>query len=405
MPIQERICVSGAGIAGMSVAIALAAKGINVTLFEKSSSLREVGVGLQLTPNVTSILREWGLLDNLYKHAVEFDRLDLKNGIDGKTLVHIDVQTISQKHWKAPYISIHRADLQTVLKAEIDKNPLIEFKADHEVISYEGSWDLGFATKILHNRTTKIILGQILIGCDGVWSPMRASFSERANFSGYIAWRTTMAAEKLSADFTQLNGPRIITIWMGKNGHFISYPLKNGGLFNFVAITRDKNLGSACSENGDRSKLLGFYKDWHSAITNVIRQAPQWTFWPLFKMPFPRFLGPSGEIFLGDASHAITPFAAQGAAMAIEDAAALASVFSINAMPTSQTFFLFDRERRKRLKAVAKRGDFNRFIYHASGPFAFARNMVMKIRPAEKFLTDLDWLYSYNATNFSHEMC
>jgi len=401
MPVQKQVYISGAGIAGMSAALALAAKGVQVTLFEKNARLHEVGAGLQLAPNATSLLRKWGLLDSLYNYAVEPDRLDLKNGKSGKTLVHMDIQAMSQKRWNAPYLTIHRADLQTVLKTAVDDNPLIDFKADHEVVSYGGSWDMGFAAKILHDKTTEIISGQTLIACDGVWSQMRASLSERAGFSGYIAWRATLAAEELPAAFVRANGPRTASAWMGKNGHFVSYPLKGGKIFNFIAITRGKSPGPTWSKDGDTNKLLGFYKGWHPAITDVIRQASQWTFWPLFKMPFPRFLGPSGEIFLGDASHAVTPFAAQGAAMAIEDAAALASALSITSLTKAEALSLFDYERRRRLKAVAKRGDFNRLVYHASGPFAFARNMVMKTRSAEKFLTDLDWLYGYNATSFS----
>ncbi|RCL01889.1 MAG: salicylate hydroxylase [Candidatus Tokpelaia sp. JSC188] len=385
----------------MSVAIALAAKGANVVLLEKSSNFCEIGAGLQLSPNATSILDEWGLLNSLCKYAVRPDKLVLKAGRNGKVLVHMDVQAISQKRWKAPFITIHRSDLQTVLRAAVEKNPLIDFKADHEVISYSSSLDLGFTIKILHNKTIKVITSGMLIGCDGVWSHMRASLSERANFSGYIAWRATMAVEKLSGAFAKLNDPCGITIWMMRGKHFVFYPLRNGKIFNFVAVTHSKNSTSIWSKNKNRRKLILSCKGWNLAIANLIKEITQWTFWPIFKMPFPRFLGPSGEIFLGDASHAITPFAAQGAGMAVEDAAALASALSINTVSRSRALSLFDHERCNRLKDVARRGDFNQLVYHSSGPFAFARNIVMKNRSSEKFLIDLDWLYSYKASEFS----
>jgi len=400
MPRPKEVYIAGAGIAGMSAAVALAAKGISVTLIERNSCLDEVGAGLQLAPNATSLLHAWGVLESLYDHAVEPDGIALKNGRTGRTLVHMDVQAISRKRWKAPYITIHRADLQTALKTEIDRNPLIDFKSGYDLISCSGSPATGFETEIMHDKTAGKISCPLLVCCDGVWSRMRANLSENAMFSGYIAWRATLVVEELPPEFFQVNGPKTVGAWMGENGHFVIYPLKGGRVFNFVAITRGQTSGPAWSKNGDTDTLLNSFDGWHPAITGVIRHARQWTFWPLFKMPFPRFLGPSEEIFLGDASHAVTPFAAQGATMAIEDAAALAAALSSVSLPRRKALSLFKSERCKRIKAVARRGDFNRLVYHASGPLAFARNLVMQARPAEKFLTDLDWLYGYDATEF-----
>jgi len=404
MPEQKQVHIAGAGIAGMSTALALAAKGIKAILLEKAPRPDEVGAGLQLAPNATCLLRAWGVLDNLYDHAVEPDGIDLKDGTSGKTLMHMNVQAISRKRWKAPYITVHRADLQTALKTAIDKNPLIDFKTGYEITSCSGSSNSGFEAEIIQGKIREKISGLLLASCDGVWSQMRANLSEQAVFSGYVAWRATLALEEIPATFLQTNGLKTVGVWTGKNGHFVAYPLKNGKVYNFVAIIHGQNPGPVWSKDGDNSILLDSFRDWYPAITDVINHVRQWTFWPLFKMPFPRFLGPSGEIFLGDASHAVTPFAAQGAAMAIEDAAAFAAALSDINLTRAEALALFKDERCKRLKAVARRGDFNRFVYHVSGPLAFARNLVMKIRPAEKFLTDLDWLYGYDATRFLPEV-
>lgn len=399
---QKRIYISGAGIAGMSAALALAAKGFCVTVFEKAPRLHDVGAGFQLAPNTISTLREWGVLDTLYNNAAEPAGIDLKDGINGRTLMHMDIKAISRKRWQEPYLTIHRADLQGALQTAIAKNPLISLETGHEVVSCSGTAMSGFDIEVTQGKNIKKSAAPLLLCCDGVWSRLRARIGEQALFSGYIAWRATLAAEKIPPRFLHSGADTTVSVWMGKKGHFITYPLRGGRIYNFVAITRGQNPGASWSQKGKAEELLHCFAGWHPAVGDVIRQAPQWTFWPLFKMPFSRFLGPSGEIFLGDAAHAITPFAAQGAAMAIEDAAALAAALAAERLSQAQALARFDEERRKRLKAVARRSDFNRFVYHAAGPLALARNLVMKARPAEKFLADLDWLYGYDATHFIH---
>jgi len=403
MPEHDRIYIAGAGIAGMSAALALAAKGMRTTVLEKTASLDEVGAGLQLAPNATSLLRKWGLLDSLYAYAVESEGIALKNGHSGATLVPMDVQTASRKYWKAPYITIHRADLQKILKAAIEQNPLIELRTGHEIISCRRSGDTGFEAEVINGTQRETLSGALLLVCDGVWSRLRANLAERAAFSGYIAWRATLDSEQVPSCFQAACGPKTVSAWMGKTGHFISYPLRGGKSCNFVAITRGDNPGPTWSQKGDKSALLACFRQWQPVIGDLVSHVESWTYWPLFQMPFARFTGPSGEVYLGDASHAVTPFAAQGAAMAIEDAAALAEALAVTHLPRAQALTLFERERSTRLKAVARRGDFNRFVYHASGPIALARNLAMKVRPAEKFLTDLDWLYGYDATRFISE--
>ena len=115
-----------------------------------------------------------------------------------------------------------------------------------------------------------------------------------------------------------------------------------------------------------------------------------------------RFTDNKFRVFVGDAAHGFLPFAAQGAAMAIEDSATLAEILSSEDMDLSSAMRLYSNIRTPRVAAVNKRGAFNRFVYHATGPVAIARNLVMKIRPSESFMTNLDWLYGYDATGFAN---
>ncbi|AQS41513.1 MAG: Salicylate hydroxylase [Candidatus Tokpelaia hoelldobleri] len=406
---QQPVCISGAGIAGMAAALALAGKGVKVQLFEKATQLSEVGAGVQIGPNATAQLNEWGVLDSVYTHAVEPEHLALRDGTSGKSLVEMDLYNTAYKRWgiadeqqRSPYFTIHRADLQSALYEGIKQDPLIDCRFGHEIVSYSGSAEAGFSLEVSHGETTETIQAPLLIGCDGVWSKMRARLGEKSVFSGYVAWRATIDATSLPLSFLNLINRQAVTAWMGPEGHFVTYPLRKGKIFNFVLITEGENIGETWSKKGDTAKLLHYFKGWNTALADIIK-AGGWTWWPLFKMPTVRFLGPDNEIFLGDASHAVTPFAAQGAAMALEDAAALAETVVRQDVPLLQALKLFDTERQKRLKAVARRGDFNRCVYHASGPVAFARNLVMKLRPADSFLSDLDWLYGYDSTAFVKE--
>lgn len=127
----------------------------------------------------------------------------------------------------------------------------------------------------------------------------------------------------------------------------------------------------------------------------------EWSYWPLFQMKHNRFLGLERQVFVGDCAHAALPFAAQGAAMAIEDAATLAEALSLKDLSLTKALLLYEKIRTPRITAVKKRGDFNRIAYHATGPIAVVRNFIMKIRTPESIISSLDWLYTYDAMNLT----
>ena len=152
---------------------------------------------------------------------------------------------------------------------------------------------------------------------------------------------------------------------------------------------------------GDSAALIRSFSGWSQAVSDVLQAAPQWTFWPMFEMPEPKLVVDKRLILLGDASHAMTPFAAQGAAMAIEDAASLAAHLSPEQSDHSAALAAFEKQRLARIAKVARRGKLNRFAYHASGPVALGRNIMFKMRKPEDFLRDLDWLYQYDAADIT----
>lgn len=390
------IVIAGAGVAGLSAALELAARGWRIALFEKAAALSEVGAGLQLAPNAMRHLQRLGVAERLATQAVTPETLYLVDGLTARPLIAMQLGAEAQKRWHHPYIVCHRAELQSALLSACRDNPAIEVNLDAEVLGHKVSGD-GIEAEVRRGETRETLHAAWLLGCDGVWSAQRAlAGRSRARFSTYIAWRTTLAASALPAAFTQaLPQRKAVSAWLGAKAHFIAYPVKGGDFFNFVAITGGDNPGEVWSRKGERERLQSFYRGWSDAIRDVIAAAPEWTYWPLFEMPDAQFVCDNRLILLGDAAHAVTPFAAQGAAMAIEDAAALAE--ALDAPDRTAALQRYDSVRKTRLAAVAKRGAFNRFAYHASGPFALGRNMLFALRKPDSFLKDMDWLYGYDA--------
>ncbi|WP_413154810.1 FAD-binding protein [Bartonella sp. cb54] len=401
--------IIGAGIAGLSSALALAHKGIASTVIEKCQQFDLVGAGIQLTPNATCILARWGVLNKLIKMGTTPHFLEIRDGVSLKTHLHTDLISLSEKNWKAPYITIHRANLQKVLYDSVIENSLIKYIGGEAVVSSTQTAASSINIKTIKIDTTsktkqhQFYSTPLLIACDGVWSTLRqlAPFYEKADFSGFIAWRATTKFENLPKSFQSLlQNVKTITAWIGPKNHLVVYPIQSSEkIFNFVAITHGKNSKKEWNQKGEKEKLKFLFKDWNCKILQIFDHIDEWSYWPLFQMQHNRFLGLKRQVFVGDCAHAALPFAAQGAAMAIEDAATLAESLSIKDLSLTESLSLYEKTRSPRIAAVKKRGDFNRKIYHATGPIAIARNFIMKIRTSESIMSNLNWLYMYDAMN------
>ncbi|WP_455482596.1 FAD-binding protein [Bartonella sp. B35(2025)] len=402
--------IVGSGIAGLSSALALAYKGIASTVIEKHKQLDIVGAGIQLTPNATCILAHWGIFDKLIEVSVTPHFLELRDGISLKTYLRANLINLSEKNWKAPYITVHRANLQKVLYNAVIENPLIKYITGETVISsIQTAIDTINITTIKTDSPTETQKHQfystpLLIGCDGVWSTLRklAPFHERANFSGFIAWRATTEFQNLPKNFRSLlQNVKTITAWLGPKNHLVVYPIQSEKIFNFVAITHGENSEEKWAQKGKKEELISLFKNWNHQIFQIFDHIDEWSYWPLFQMKHNRFLGLERQVFVGDCAHAALPFAAQSAAMAIEDAATLAEVLSIKDFSLIESLSLYKKIRSPRITAVKKRGNFNRMIYHATGPIAIARNFIMKIHTPESIISSLNWLYMYDAINLT----
>jgi 2-polyprenyl-6-methoxyphenol hydroxylase-like FAD-dependent oxidoreductase len=188
-----------------------------------------------------------------------------------------------------------------------------------------------------------------------------------------------------------------VTTFLHSGFHMVAYPVSRGTAFNLVAFTRGERIAESWSGHADPVILASAMRGTAPALARLVEVAAPWMAWPIHTVEQRRWTTREGAALIGDAAHAMTPFAAQGAAMAIEDAATLAGFVAASPADPIAALAAWEAARRPRVAQVARRGAVNRLAWHAAGPVAMARNLFLKLRPSEKLAADLDWLYGWRA--------
>ncbi|KQT53717.1 hypothetical protein ASG43_17955 [Aureimonas sp. Leaf454] len=381
---SRRATVVGAGIAGLTMALCLARDGWFVEILERSAILGEAGAGLQLSPNALRVLSGLGLLDRLRMVGVSARSVTLRSGRTGRRLATVPVSSADG----TPYLSLLRTDLQTVLLEAVMAESRISLRLDQGLIGLEGrsggGFDLAFADAA--GRRTSVFAPAPVIAADGVHSAVAAALGLPASKpSGLVAWRM-MLDEPLETPG--------IEAWLGRDLHAVAYPVDAGRRTNLVAIAPQTAGSQAEAEREPAQAFDRRFAGWNTALLQRIQRAGSPGRWPLLDADRMGERLPSGLFLIGDSAHAMLPFAAQGAAMAIEDAAVLA-----HGLRETHTFEEADRqfqmERAPRLKRVRKRVDFHRFVYHLAPPLSWGRNAALAARSPASLQRDLAWLYDW----------
>lgn len=386
----RNILIIGAGIGGLTTALAFARKGYDVDIVDQAPALSEVGAGLQVSPNASRILISLGLGDALSEAMIRPHEIVLASGGSLRKITHVPCGKFAEDRWGAPYGVMHRADLQAMLLDAVEASPRCWLHLDQRITSTD--------IESLHQRLDQPDPG-LVIGADGVWSQTRdlVPGAPRPRFTGQVAWRFKVATEVARSVLNPTN----VTAFLGSKTHLVAYPLEHGKTINMVAITRGADPGETWAERENprrRLDLMNAFAGWHPDILAILRQAPEMTWWPLFEVPDGRWHTTDRTVLIGDAAHAMTPFAAQGAAMAIEDGFELAQVCTKATGDVAATLQLYETARRARIGRARSRGAFNQFAYHASGPIRLGRDFVLSLKSPESLAADLDWLYGYRAS-------
>ncbi|RVA90627.1 salicylate hydroxylase, partial [Mesorhizobium sp. M7A.F.Ca.CA.004.01.1.1] len=361
------------------------------------------GAGIQLSPNATRILRQLGVLDKLLPATVRPEAVVLKEAATLRELARVPLGQAAETRWQAPYLVAHRADLQSALMARVSQIPDIHLTTGARVSSAATGPHGITATAEIDGKTIKAE-GFLLIGADGVWSSVRALVDSakraalpRNHFSGELAWRATIAAESAAGQaFAAIGVTNCVTTFLHPGFHMVAYPVSKGAAFNLAAFTRGDRIAEGWSGNADAGILTRALRGTAAELARLVEQAGPWTAWPIHTVDSKQPWTTGNMALIGDAAHAMTPFAAQGAAMAIEDAATLADIIADFPADPLAAPATWEQSRRPRVAQVARRGAVNRLAWHASGPVAIARNVFLKVR-SEKLAADLDWLYGWRA--------
>lgn len=395
---SRQIIIAGAGVAGLTAALAFAVRGYPVRVFEKAPRLDEVGAGIQLSPNATGILDRLGVLPGLRHAAVRPDAVVLRDASSLAELGRVPLGAAAEWRWKAPYLTAHRADLQGALLTHVAREPGIELTTGTAVRDMSPH-PLGVTVSVESGGRIEQASGMLLIAADGVWSELRrlVGGQPKSRFSGQVAWRRTVRAESAAGRaLAEIGVGGAVTAFLAPGFHLITYPVRSGDALNIVAFTSGRAIGETWSGTMDNAVLKQAMRRTAPALLALAGDVGEWTVWPIHSAPpLAAWTHPSGVALIGDAAHAMTPYAAQGAAMAIEDGETLAG--HVLARPDSLTAALaaWEKERRLRIERVARRGRLNHFAWHAAGPFAAARNAMLRMRRPEKLATGLDWLYGW----------
>jgi salicylate hydroxylase len=314
----HKIIISGAGIAGLTAALALRQRGVQVTVLEQAAQLREVGAGLQIAPNGSRVLQALGLAEAIEAVACEAAAKEVRLWNTGRRWPLFDLGADARARFGAPYWMLHRGDLHQVLREAFEAAAPGALLTGVRVVRTE---TVGDAVHV-EAADGRAFEADVMVAADGVHSAQRAVFGEgSASFTGLMAWRGVVPPDRLSPALRQPVGVN----WVGPGGHVITYPLRRGELLNVVAIVEKPAWRSeSWSDAGTHDEVHADLPGWHPDLHCLIDAMDTPFRWALLSRPALTDWVSGRSVLIGDAAHPTLPFLAQGANMALEDALLLA---------------------------------------------------------------------------------
>lgn len=389
----RELLVAGGGIGGLAAALGARRAGWEARVFEQAEAFSEVGAGIQLGPNATRILQEWELLQGeLGGLVVAPSRLRARDGVDGADLGVLELGPAMVQRHGAPYLTVHRADLQSALLRAVQAGGVrLHTGSRLGAVEEQGS--------VVTARTSeaRLVEAEALVAADGVWSKLRVDVAGDAPTqpTGQLAYRGVVRQQDLSASLRSDE----VTVWLAPRMHLVTYPVRGGEWLNAVCVVEGTQPGdpSGWDFAATQAQLEAALGPVCAAVRERVASMPAWSFWVLHARPP---VGSAEEMargrvaLLGDAAHPMRPYLAQGAGMAIEDARELQRVLAIaddRIVDVPTAFRRYALNRWQRVAKVQERSIRNGTIFHATGPLRMARNAAMRLL-GDKLL-DQPWLY------------
>jgi 2-polyprenyl-6-methoxyphenol hydroxylase-like FAD-dependent oxidoreductase len=389
VPLQ--IAVIGAGLGGLTAAVALQRAGFDVQVYEQAPELTEVGGGINMGPNAARVLYRLGLGEALDRAAVRPLSTHQRRWQDGRTLQRAPLNPRCEELYGAPHLTVHRADLLATIASGFAAERV---HLGHRLVGLDDEGDRVAAWFENGARIT----ADILIGADGINSTVRAALlgEEAPRFAGCVAYRGLVPTERIADLDLELGSQS----WVGPGGHFVHYFVSRGRLLNFVGWTEHDTWNREdWTDRATIARALAAFDGWHPQIRRIIASADTCFIWALFdREPLPRWS--LGRVtLLGDACHPMYPFMGQGAAQAIEDGATLAACLGAgDAADQAEALRRYEELRRPRVTRLQEMSRANKTRFHLpDGPAQRVRDAEWA-RAGDRSPEALRWLYEFDAT-------
>ncbi|MDI2028409.1 FAD-dependent monooxygenase [Saccharopolyspora sp. TS4A08] len=378
------MAIIGAGIGGLTLAIALRRRGIRAAVYERADELREVGAAVALSANGTRVLHALGLRAPLDAASAVPTELIYRHWREGGRVASFTAGEAYAERFGSPYCGVHRADLQAVLAEACGPQDL---HLDHRLVGISTEnrgHELEFANGVVAHA-------DLVVGADGVHSTTRrwVADAEPAAYSGTSGFRGLIHREEMPS----LPDPDAIQFWMGPGAHVLHYPIGDGSFVNFLAVVDDPATWPGSSWVADVSPdlLREPFTGWHPGVREMIEATSLHKRWALFGQSPLRRWHRDGIVLLGDAAHAMLPHHGQGANQSIEDAATLASL--LHRFAPEQALPRYERLRRARTRAVQRSSWVASALLHLpDGPEADERDRRLAAIP-----DTLQWIHEHDA--------
>ena len=390
---KPRVLIAGAGLGGLTAALALLQRGYDVRVYEQASELREVGAGVQIGSNGSRLLISLGLEEAMNRVVCVPRGREFRHWRTGQRWRAFDSGDMSVERFGAPYWMVHRGDFHAVLLDAVRRAAPDAIRPGNACVGFEQT--ARDATILLANGER--VTGDVLIGSDGVHSRVRQQMfgDGRAQFTGIMVWRGLVAMDRLPEHQRQLVGNN----WIGVGGHVVTYPLRRGEILNFVAAVEGADWQvESWTEPGERADCLRDLAAWHEDIHNIVNLIDIPYKWALLGREPLNHYAEGRVCVMGDAAHPTLPFLAQGANMALEDALIIARC--LDTFPdVEQALDHYQKARLERTAAIVRGSSDNTKRFHnpALGDPKGAEEYINREFQPEKIAQRYNWLYEYDA--------
>jgi 2-polyprenyl-6-methoxyphenol hydroxylase-like FAD-dependent oxidoreductase len=410
---EPDVIVVGGGIGGLSAAFALTRKGFQVRVLERSAEFAEVGAGLQLAPNCTRILDDYGLLDEAKKLGVLPTSMVMKDALDGSILTSLDLKHL-ERRYGSPYLVMHRCDLHGLFlracqRAGVDlrtSQHVTEYEnTEYENTEYENT-EYGNTEYDSTGSGARVTLADgtehtasLVIAADGLHSTARQRLvgDEPVN-SAYVAYRGAVPIEKVRQNNISETD---VVVYIGPRCHFVQYPLRGGEMFNQVAVFESAKALSGEQDWGTPDELDAAFAHTTGNIQLGLPLMRRDRWWRMFdRDPIQTWV--HGRIaLLGDAAHPPLQYIAQGAIMAIEDGYVLAEHLAAT-RDADRALAAYQAVRPEHCRRVLTASRAWGKLWHLDGEQRDRRNQILRARDPHDY-SFTDWLYSTTALTPSQE--